>query len=74
MTIVTLTSTSPQTWLDAFLCKDPQPKKKVRKKRKGFVYRFHRVGRAFQNRLGPGRKTKTTKNGAVTHLHSNRLG
>ena len=74
MAVVVLTATSPQNWLDAFLGKDPQPKKRKKRKRKGFLYRFRIIHRQTAGNNGPGRKTKTNKNGAVTHLHSNRLG
>lgn len=74
MAIVTLTTTSPQRWLDAFQVKGPTPKIKVRKKMKGFIWSFHITHRPTAGNNGPGRKTKTMKNGAVTHLHSNRLG
>lgn len=50
----------------------PVPQVKHRKRRrskgKGLVYRFRRIGRAFQNRQGPGRKTKRMKNATITHL------
>ncbi len=74
MAVVTLTVASPRNWLDAFLGRELQPKKRKRRRQKGFLYRFHTPHRQTAGNNGPGRKTKTNKNSGITHLHSNRLG
>ena len=66
MALVTWNSNMPKLWKRLFE-KKVLPSVRPRK-RSGNVYRFRTKGRAFQNRQGPGRKTKNSKNTTITHL------
>ena|GEM_PF-3655684 len=69
MAIVTPTN---KQWNKFFKPSPPIHKKRSKRGRR-VAFTFRKIGKALQNRHGPGRKTRSLKNAGVTHLHSNKL-